>query len=452
MATTKFGTIKIKVDGIEELSAKLAETAASIDEISEEFVDVFLKKWSVPITGVFVESVAESLLKSGGLEVDRLMHKNYRVEMTISGPGMADFNVGKMTSEEYGALIDDKSTSFRNRAFNRYRSGTVVIVTFRVSEGSGKRFLISCVEASKINQDAKASQFVIDDIDDIVNWDEDDSSPIKIEYPFGDYSPKNFFVSEHAMKVFLSAQRIMKAYPNTPVKIMVSGPSGYGKTSIAKLYADGNELNYLRMNCAMIRDPEEWFGHREARDGSTIFVQSRFIETVREGNVVIVLDEFNRLEPDLHNTLYPLLDHDAATFVYDQEFAVGPNTLFVATINTGREYTGIFELDAANMNRFDLFLEVGVIPQTHEIDILMNRFPITLGTATEIVKLAAKIRSTIDVHCSIRTTLAVAKIVATGMSVKDAFEVSMLHRIKEDLELGTTGRKELIDIIQLSKV
>lgn len=270
--------------------------------------------------------------------------------------------------------------------------------------------------------------------------------------PFSAEDTERFFISEAANRVFTQASTLMQAYPTQAVKIMIVGPSGYGKTSIARLYANSNRMNFMRMNCASVRDPEEWFGYREARDGSTVFIPSPFIRMVQEGNCVVCFDEYNRAEPDIHNTLFPLLDDDQKTNIHGEDFAVGPNVVFIGTINRGHQYTGTFELDEANLNRFDMVLEVEPLNEAQEIKILLAAYPkLPERKVIKIVSLANLIRQSIStVHCSIRTTKFIARSVSAGTTIKEAYLTALLHRAERSDDGRISKRKELVDLININ--
>lgn len=254
-----------------------------------------------------------------------------------------------------------------------------------------------------------------------------------------------FYVSPEARLTFNTALKMLKKNPTRAVKVLVVGPSGYGKTSLPKLVAELTGMEFMRMNCATIRDPEEWFGYREAREGSTHFIRSTFANNFEKGNLVMVLDEFNRLEPWLHNTLFPLLDDDGATVVHDEQFTIGNNVLAVATINTGYKYTGTFELDEALVNRFDFVLEVGPLPHEEEVKVLNKRTEIALTEADRMVSLSTALRQSGAV-CSIRTTLLMARMMASGMSMREAFDSAVIRRIPKDSN-GSVSRKLVMDLI-----
>jgi MoxR-like ATPase len=256
---------------------------------------------------------------------------------------------------------------------------------------------------------------------------------------------EGYYVSPQARLVFNTAKSMSDREPARAIKMMMVGPSGYGKTTLPRLFAELAGKGFLRMNCATVRDPEEWFGYREAKDGNTVFVRSAFAKALEEGNKVVVLDEFNRLEPWLHNTLFPLLDDDGATVVHDEKFTIGPGIIVVGTINTGYKYTGTFELDEALLNRFQFILEVGALPREEENKVLISRTGVKEEDAKDIVKMSAILRNA-DVSCSTRTSLLVASMVAGGMTKREAFESVVVCRIPVDSS-GGGQRKQVIDLI-----
>lgn len=256
-----------------------------------------------------------------------------------------------------------------------------------------------------------------------------------------------YFVDDENRRVFTTAHKMSVTQPDRAVKIMMVGPSGYGKTTVPKLFAEATGKSFYRMNCATVRDPEEWFGYREAIDGSTKFIRSEFAKVLERGDAVVVLDEFNRLEPWLHNTLFPLLDDDGKTVVHDEEFSIGEGVIVVGTINSGYRYTGTFELDEALLNRFEFIIEVGPMPAKEEKKVLTARTNIDKERASLIVKAAANLRR-LDVVCSTRTTLLVSTMVTAGLTVREAYQNAVVNRIPND-DSAYTLRKDVIDALNM---
>lgn len=272
---------------------------------------------------------------------------------------------------------------------------------------------------------------------DLSSWDDDNG----------------YYISPNAQRQVFAAVNLLRNDPYTSVKILMTGESGYGKTSIAKKIADKLGLSYFRMNCAAVRDPNEWFFDIEVKTvivngqavPETIFTVSEFAERIAAGNCVIVLDEFNRLESNMHNTLFPLLDDDGCTRLHHIDFRVGPNVIFIGTVNLGAKFAGTFLLDDALTNRFDMLLEVKPLPVKTELTVLQSRTGIDDGTADQIVSLAMLLREN-DYVCSTRDTLKISKLVMAGLSPRDAFEFVIVLRVPDD-ENSAPVRKAIVEIV-----
>jgi hypothetical protein len=432
------------------------------------------------------------------------------VNMRIVAPGIAAFDmsdVRKHPPEIARILASEDGEAprgmFRNHSFRSLANGTNIIATFRVSIPSKRRTLISVTKASDLGIDAHdeareeddstsltipvkgtkpgfdgklASEFdaVLTALKETIEPDSttttsfrknEDNKPKTIEvdafqdskkaseWPFSKEFVSKFYLSHETKRIFSAAKLLLEAEPKRAVTMLVTGPSGYGKTSLAEGFASSIGYQFLRLNCASIRDPEEWFGYREAIDGSTVFVPNELTKALRTGKYVICFDEYNRIEPDVHNTLLPLLDHGGRTNIHNEEIVVPEHTVFLATINTGYEYTGTFQLDAAVLNRFELFLEVQELPPAEESKVLLKRYPITKNQAEKLVGICSKIRITIpSVHCSVRTSLNIARQLAAGVSMKDAILNVLQFRTVDGAAGSLNTRKELIDIVNTAGI
>ena len=276
------------------------------------------------------------------------------------------------------------------------------------------------------------------------------ATPKKPEVPVKD--PNYFFVDPSQAAAFTSIGKVVKS--GATGRILMVGESGWGKTTLPKHFARINGLEFIRMDCAKVRDPEEWFGFRGATAGSTTFVKSDFIQMVEKGNVVVVLDEINRVEPYISNALFSLLDDSGQISINNEILKVGPNVLFVGTINVGFQYAGTFSIDAALSNRFDIICPVGPIPVDEEAKVLASREGICTDDALMIVKTAEKIRGLGVVDCSLRTTLSIARLVAAAgestehiQDIRMAFQNVLVNRVA--LTPGAEAR-QIIDIVNSS--
>lgn len=314
----------------------------------------------------------------------------------------------------------------QNRNFKSFKPGTLIDVQFNLSK-KGRRIVKSATYTTE---------------EGILPVD---SKPEPVNHQVESKPLSAYYISAESRLNLNTAYQMSKARPERAVKVMMVGASGYGKTTLPRLFAERIGKKFMRMNCATVRDPEEWFGFREAVDGSTVFIRSQFSKLIEEGNAVIVLDEFNRLEPWLHNTLFPLLDDDGATVVHDESFHIGSGVIVIGTINTGHKYTGIFELDEALLNRFQFIIEVGAMPEEEEIRVLTTNTGVSETEAKSITKLCNILRQN-EVACSTRTSLLVANMVRSGMTIREAFESSVVKRIPVDAG-GLGQRKKVVDLV-----
>lgn len=256
------------------------------------------------------------------------------------------------------------------------------------------------------------------------------------------------FVDVGGIQIKNTDLQLIEALLPVESNILMVGASGTGKTSIPEAIAKKHGLKYLRVNCSTIRDPEEFFGYREAKSGSTVFDKSSFASVLESGNAIIVLDEINRLEPWLINGLLPILDHDRSTEIHNIKISVGKNVTIFATMNLGGKFTGIFALDAAIRNRFDATIFCNYLPSETEKFIIKTRFDLTELQSEKIVFLIGKIRDfcaqkELDIDVSTRTTLKLAKLFKQGIPLDIACGYTIINNVAEIQVL-----KNLQDLIQ----
>ena len=262
--------------------------------------------------------------------------------------------------------------------------------------------------------------------------------------------PVTVDVSEWLEKIYIDEKdnellnTIKKLAEKRHVAVMMVGPSGYGKTSIPQQKAADWNMEFLRWDCATVRDPEEFFGFRGAIDGSTmtedgktLFAESDFTKTLEAGNCIIVLDELNRIDPYISNILFPLLDHAGKTTVAGHEIIVGQNVIFFATVNLGFQFTGTFTLDTALNNRFTAKVLVNALPREIEAKIIMARGGIDLLNAQKIVKLMSGLRSLnakdqLSIDCSTRVSIQMAELIGCGLDFRNALVYVIINGISDD--------------------
>lgn len=194
--------------------------------------------------------------------------------------------------------------------------------------------------------------------------------------------------------------------------IRLIGPTGCGKTSIGQWLAQETQRPSLIMDCAVVREPRDWFGYRTIVNSQIQWVDSAFVRTIEAGNAIVILDELNRAPSAVLNGLFGLLDHRRESHVEERgrPVRVGPNTIFMATTNVGAKYVGASPIDSAIRNRFSRVIEVSYLQPTQETTLLVRRTGISPDQAAALAEIAqtTRAKSSITEAISTRELLAVA--------------------------------------------
>ena len=236
--------------------------------------------------------------------------------------------------------------------------------------------------------------------------------------------------------------------------IMLIGSHGCGKTEMAKEFAARTGRHFFHTNCALYREPRDFYGYKGANNGSTYWRKSDFVQAIERPNTVILLDEFNRCSPMVANSLFNLLD-DNRCAVFDEigEVKVGAGNVIFGTINRGVQYTGTMISDAAVMDRFGNTIEVNYLPDNLEIDVLVKRTGIKKEDAKMLVQLGNTIRTKAgEMGSTIRSSVSTRLLIKTAERYKtmgkDAFKYTILPLYSKEGG-ANSERSQVTQMIQM---
>jgi nitric oxide reductase NorQ protein len=239
-----------------------------------------------------------------------------------------------------------------------------------------------------------------------------------------------FYIEEEKLSVI---QDLMFSNLN----VMLTGDPGTGKTELCQRLAEAHKLPFHRVNVGAIRTPRDWFGHWEFVDGKTIFIKSEFVAAIQRPGIV-ALDEFNRVTPDIHNSIYTILDHNREVFIEEtkETIKVHPQCIFIATENRGRSHTGIFMEDAAVEDRFEM-VRLELPPVDVMAELLINYHGIDKEQAQLLARITHKLNNlyheeSLSKATGFRPAIAAAALIRRGQPLKTALKYAFVHRYSPD--------------------
>jgi len=145
--------------------------------------------------------------------------------------------------------------------------------------------------------------------------------------------------------------------PHLPadIAILMRGPTGVGKSHLAKQIADAKELPFIDVRGSTMSEGDvggypDIEGMKESGI-MTFCMPSWFIRACNEP-VVLMLDELNRSLPGVQQSFFQLvLDRELGNDKNGVPYRLHPETRVIAAINFGSEYD-VNEMDPALLRRF----------------------------------------------------------------------------------------------------
>lgn len=173
-------------------------------------------------------------------------------------------------------------------------------------------------------------------------------------------TPKGASVTlkEHTHPMF---EKVLKL-TNAGLNVLLVGPAGSGKTTLASQIAKATRRNYGTLHCTAGASESQLTGWLlpVGDDGKFTYVPAEFVKMYEEGNAVFLIDEMDGADPNMLMVINSALANGEFHIPqrYEQPFVKrGPNFTIIAAANTfgvgaDQVYAGRNQLDGATLDRF----------------------------------------------------------------------------------------------------
>lgn len=241
--------------------------------------------------------------------------------------------------------------------------------------------------------------------------------------------------------------------------LLMKGPAGSGKTTALILGAKATNKPYFYFNLGATQDPRsEIIGNTHFdKEKGTYFAQSQFITAITTPNAVVVLDELSRVNLEGGNILLTVLDHQRYLRISESPdtplIQVAEGVSFLATANIGNEYTGARVIDQALRERFEVEIEMDLLPKEKQAQLIKLRYPdvtnehidiltsIYVQINDEVERETGKIQTGI----STRKILGSARLLNNGFTLSEAIEAVIIENFSK--EGGTESERTFVSQI-----
>lgn len=170
-------------------------------------------------------------------------------------------------------------------------------------------------------------------------------------------------------------------------KVLISGPTGSGKSSMVKFACQKLLRPFVRVNMNGDIESSALFGQLVVEGGGTVWKDGAVTEAIKFGGVVCI-DEWEVSPPEITMSMQSVLERGGVLFLkekpgtsYDKMVQPHKDTRFVFCGNTVGQgddtgnFAGTNVQNTATIDRFDTAIFLDYLTQAHEAAIITSKVP-----------------------------------------------------------------------------
>ena len=237
---------------------------------------------------------------------------------------------------------------------------------------------------------------------------------------------------------------------------LFTGPTGCGKTILARGIAQALGYDFLPINCGSLFKPkQDLIGSVQAREGSTFLVESEFMtHFTSDRPTIIFLDEISRIPQAAANSLMTITDREQA-YIYVPELGKrvfkGKDVIFIAAANFGIQYTDTRRLDEALMDRF-IYFHLNYLGKDDEARLINRKVPglnpVDVSRLVEQINVLRRNNDTLGKEISHRHSIDLARYFTMGFSLSEICNTLLINMFVN----GNDDRREQAEQILNGKI
>lgn len=253
--------------------------------------------------------------------------------------------------------------------------------------------------------------------------------PIKLEH--------DFYHKPETSKVVITVIDSKEFMP-----ILLTGPTGCGKTSLLELLANERNMSFIRCNLNGEMSVDDFVGVYEIRDEESVFQYGPLATAMMQG-VPLICDEIDAAPPEINFTMQAVLEGKPLVLTKRGSEIIKPKDGFQiwATANTkgkgdesGGLYAGTSTQNEATLDRFAICIEMDYLPEKKEAEVIHKRTGVNKDMARRMVQIAAGCRSAFNEGevfstFSTRKLITWGRLIGMGVDHKDAFQAAVLGKL-----------------------